>query len=56
MVSEGWSVLRFWNVDALIERDAVIDTILAALERRLDHVEASDFAFCRGADLPGGLP
>jgi very-short-patch-repair endonuclease len=45
MVSEGWSVLRSWNVDALIERDAVIDIILAALERRLDPVEASDLRF-----------
>jgi very-short-patch-repair endonuclease len=45
MVEEGWSVLRFWNIDALIERDAVIDTILAALERRLDPVEAPDLRF-----------
>jgi very-short-patch-repair endonuclease len=45
MVEEGWSVLRLWNIDALIERDAVIDTILAALERRLDPVEAADLRF-----------
>ncbi|MEI5681028.1 MULTISPECIES: endonuclease domain-containing protein [unclassified Mesorhizobium] len=45
MIAEGWSVLRFWNTDALTERDAVIDTIIAALERRLDPVEAQDLRF-----------
>jgi very-short-patch-repair endonuclease len=45
MVEEGWSVLRFWNIDALIEREAVIDTIVAALERQLDPVEAPDLRF-----------
>jgi very-short-patch-repair endonuclease len=45
MAEEGWSVLRFSNVDALIEREAVINTILAALEQRLDPVEAPDLRF-----------
>ncbi|MBN9243522.1 MAG: endonuclease domain-containing protein [Mesorhizobium sp.] len=45
MVSQGWSVLRFWNVDALTDREAVIDTIIAALERRLGPVEAPDLRF-----------
>ena len=45
MAEEGWSVLRFWNIDALIEREAVIDTIVAALERQLDPVEAPDLRF-----------
>ena len=45
MVEQGWSVLRFWNVDALQEHDAVVDTILAALERRLDPVQAPDLRF-----------
>ena len=45
MVEAGWSVLRFWNIDALIEREAVISTIMAALERRLDPVEAPDLRF-----------
>jgi hypothetical protein len=49
MVDEGWFVLRFWNVDALLERDAVVDTILAALERRLDPVEAPDLRFMAAA-------
>ncbi|KAA3451947.1 hypothetical protein C7I87_04775 [Mesorhizobium sp. SARCC-RB16n] len=46
MISSGWSVLRFWNVDVLKERDAVLETILAAIERRLDrHVETNDLRF-----------
>jgi len=49
MVEQGWSVLRFWNVDALIERGAVVDTIVAALEKRLDPVEATDLRFVAAA-------
>jgi very-short-patch-repair endonuclease len=45
LVTQGWSVLRFWNIDALKEREAVINTIIAALERRLDPVEAPDLRF-----------
>jgi len=45
MIAEGWSVLRFWNADALRERNAVINTIIAALERRLAPVEAPDLRF-----------
>ncbi|MBZ9678398.1 endonuclease domain-containing protein [Mesorhizobium sp. ES1-1] len=37
MVSNGWSVLRFWNADVLNDRQAVLDTILAAIEGRLDR-------------------
>jgi very-short-patch-repair endonuclease len=48
MTNEGWSVLRFWNVDALTARTAVIDTIIAALEQRLDPVEAQDLRFVAG--------
>jgi hypothetical protein len=50
MVDEGWSVLRFWNVDALKELDAVVDTILAALDRRLDAVVAPDLRFIPAAN------
>jgi very-short-patch-repair endonuclease len=32
---QGYSVLRFWNDEALRERGAVLETILAALEGRL---------------------
>ncbi len=34
--SNGYSVLRFWNHEVLKERRAVLDTILAALEGRID--------------------
>jgi len=49
MVDQGWSVMRFWNVDALKEQDAVVDTIIAALEYRLEETLASDLRFipCR---------
>ena len=50
MVDQGWSVLRFWNVDVLKERDAVVDTILAALDRRLDAVVAPDLRFMPAAN------
>ena len=46
MIDKGWSVLRFWNVDALLEKDAVLETILAALERQLEPiVDAPDLRF-----------
>ena len=45
MIDEGWSVLRFWNIDALLQRDAVIDTIIAVLVRRLDPVATTDLRF-----------
>lgn len=46
MVSEGWSVLRIWNVDVLSDRAAVLDTIVAALECRLEpDVVSNDLRF-----------
>ena len=46
MVSNDRSVLRFWNVDVLKERDAVLETILAAIEQRLDrHIQTNDLRF-----------
>jgi very-short-patch-repair endonuclease len=46
MVHRGWSVLRVWNVDVLKDCDAVLDTILAAVEGRLDgNVSAVDLRF-----------
>jgi very-short-patch-repair endonuclease len=50
MVEEGWSVLRLWNIDALNEQDAVANTIIAALDRRLDPVEAPDLRFVAPAN------
>ncbi|TPW28970.1 endonuclease domain-containing protein [Pararhizobium mangrovi] len=35
LASQGYAVLRFWNDDLRSEREAVLNTILAALEGRL---------------------
>ena len=46
MVSNGWSVLRFWNVDVLKGREEVLETILAAIEGRLEtHIETHELRF-----------
>ena len=50
MAEQGWSVLRLWNIDALVERDAVVETVLAALEGRLDPVETTDLRFVAGVN------
>jgi very-short-patch-repair endonuclease len=54
MAELGWSVLRVWNVDVLIERDPVLDTILAALEGRLEPVVAPDMRYVLGRRFDGG--
>jgi very-short-patch-repair endonuclease len=38
-LSQGYSVLRFWNDDVLRSIDGVCETILAALEGRLEPYE-----------------
>jgi very-short-patch-repair endonuclease len=46
MLQRDWSVIRLWTQDVLREREAVLDTILAALEFRLDPtIEATDLRF-----------
>nr|WP_246226213.1 DUF559 domain-containing protein [Chelativorans xinjiangense] len=46
MRREGYSVLRFWNVDVLKETESVLETIVAALEGRLaEEVHARDLRF-----------
>ncbi|MEZ2130480.1 MULTISPECIES: endonuclease domain-containing protein [unclassified Sinorhizobium] len=46
MGTEGWSVVRFWNVDALTSMPSVLDTILAICEGRLvEPVDAPDLRF-----------
>ncbi len=46
MVGEGWSVLRFWNVDMFAEIEPVLETILAAIEGQLvERSEAFDLRF-----------
>ncbi|MEO3998193.1 DUF559 domain-containing protein [Mesorhizobium sp. CAU 1732] len=46
MRAEGYSVLRFWSVDALKSMNSVCETILAALDGRLsEDVAATDLRF-----------
>jgi very-short-patch-repair endonuclease len=46
MRAEGYSVLRFWNFDALKRTRSVCETILAVLDGRLgDDVTAPDLRF-----------
>ncbi|TIL94428.1 MAG: DUF559 domain-containing protein [Mesorhizobium sp.] len=46
IVSNGWSMLRFWNVDGLKGREEVLETILAAIEGRLERrIETHDLRF-----------
>ncbi|RUW72846.1 MULTISPECIES: DUF559 domain-containing protein [unclassified Mesorhizobium] len=37
MNGNGWSVLRVWHADVLNSRASVLDTIIAALDGRLDR-------------------
>ncbi|MER8445571.1 DUF559 domain-containing protein [Mesorhizobium sp. M1066] len=54
MPGEGFSVLRFWNVDVLRNSRSVCETILAALEGRLHQdVTASDLRFVFAAKKIG---
>jgi very-short-patch-repair endonuclease len=39
LLSQGYSVLRFWNDDALRSIDGVCETIIAALEGKLEPFE-----------------
>jgi very-short-patch-repair endonuclease len=46
MIGNGWSVVRFWNVDVLRYKESVIETILAVLEGRIaDQVIAPDLRY-----------
>ncbi|WP_137931701.1 endonuclease domain-containing protein [Mesorhizobium comanense] len=55
MRGEGFSVLRFWNVDVLKSPRSVCETILAALEGRLaDGVIATDLRFVFTAKKSAG--
>lgn len=46
MVANGWSVVRFWNAQIFKERDAVLETVVAILEKRLTgEVRTSDLTF-----------
>lgn len=46
MRMNGWSIARFWTVDVMTEREAVLETIVAICEGRLsDRVSVADFTF-----------
>ena len=46
MRDAGYAVIRFWSSDVLKNRDAVCETILAALDGRLsEEVATSDLRF-----------
>ena len=45
MQDAGWSVIRFWSHQARSQTRAVCETILAALEGRLQPTVASDLRF-----------
>ncbi len=46
MLTKDWSVLRIWNTDVFTAKEAVLETILAALEHRLaPEVMAPDLRF-----------
>jgi very-short-patch-repair endonuclease len=53
MAELGWSVLRVWNVDVLMERMSVLDTIVAALEGRLEAAASRDLRFVLGRKFDG---
>lgn len=54
MRGEGFSVLRFWNLDVLKNKRSVCETILAALEGRLaEDVVAPDLRFVFAAKKIG---
>lgn len=48
MTSEGWSVLRLWNADVLSAREAVLDTILAAVEGKMERTDVAELRFLPG--------
>ncbi len=49
MVALGWSVLRLRNFDVFTERLSVLDTIVAALEGRLEPCTSNDMLYVSAA-------
>jgi very-short-patch-repair endonuclease len=45
MAASGYSIMRFWNTDVFRERDAVCETVLAALHGRITGSVVADFKF-----------
>ena len=49
MVTNGWSVLRFWNTHVFNDRAAVLETIVAVLEKRMvGAMRSADLTFIPG--------
>ncbi len=49
MNANGWSVVRFWNADVLREREAVLETLIAILDGRINEAVVSrDLIFLPG--------
>ncbi|MFZ1679978.1 MAG: DUF559 domain-containing protein [Rhizobiaceae bacterium] len=55
MLAQGHSTLRFWSVDVLRARPALLDTILAAPGGRLEAIRAADLRFLP-APTPSSTP
>jgi very-short-patch-repair endonuclease len=51
LVSQGYSVLRFWSRDVLQRRSDVCETILAVLEGRMEPMRSIDVVYLR-ANVP----
>jgi very-short-patch-repair endonuclease len=42
LTEQGYIVVRFWNADVMLNRQSVVETILAALRRELPGQRATD--------------
>jgi very-short-patch-repair endonuclease len=52
LLGQGYSVLQVWNGDVYARRAVVLETIVAALEGRLEPQESSEMKFkCRISSL-----
>ncbi len=51
MVTLGWSVLRIRNFDVFTERAAVLETIVVALDGRLESQSALDLRFVQAIPI-----
>ncbi len=45
LVTQGYSVIRFNNTDIMADRHAVLDTIVEALENRLEAQDSAEMKF-----------
>lgn len=46
MISNGWSVVRFWNTCVLQDRNSVLETLVVLVEKRMfEEVRSRDLMF-----------